>query len=65
MLEEEKNVNKWSACVVSAGTWGINESINSGDHIYRIFNDKFDLKANLVFEKNKRTQDIKNKKKKI
>lgn len=43
-------MTNWLPCVVSDGTWSINEHINNGDHIYRIFNDKFDIKANMIIK---------------
>lgn len=46
--KEEKNMTEWLPCVVSDNTWSINEGVNKGDHIYRIFNDKFDIKANMT-----------------
>jgi hypothetical protein len=54
MVEEEKNVTElsphvsvteWLPCVVSDGTWQVNNFVNKGDYIYRIFNKKFDIKA--------------------
>lgn len=48
MAEEEKNVTGLLPCVVSDDTWSMNEWINNGDRIYRIFNDKFDIKANMT-----------------
>lgn len=59
MPEEEKSVTElsprvnwteWLPCVVSDGTWRINKFINKGDHIYRIFNEKFDVKANMTIK---------------
>jgi hypothetical protein len=48
VAEEEKNVTEWLPCVVSDGTWKVNSFVNTGDHIYRIFNDKIDIKANMT-----------------
>lgn len=48
-MSEEKNTTGLLPCVVSSDdAWNINEDINNGDHIYRIFNDKFDIKANMI-----------------
>ena len=51
-LKEESmtknNITAWLPCVVSDGTWSINEDVHKGDHIYRIFNDKIDIKANMT-----------------
>ena len=44
----ENNVTTWLPCVISDGTWSVNEDIHKGDHIYRIFNDKIDIKANMT-----------------
>jgi hypothetical protein len=46
--KEETNMTEWLPCVVSDGTWSVNEDVHKGDHIYRIFNDKFDVKANMT-----------------
>ncbi len=40
-------MTEWLPCVVSNGTWTMNDSINKGDHIYRIFNKMFDIRANM------------------
>ena len=51
MIEEEKNTTGSFPCVVSSDdAWSINEDINKGDHIYRIFNDKFDIKADMTIK---------------
>jgi hypothetical protein len=50
MVEEEKNTTEWLPCVVSDGTWTVNSFVNVGDHIYRIFNDKIDIKANMIIK---------------
>lgn len=51
MIEDEKTVTESFPCVVSSdNTWSINECINKGDHIYRIFNDKFDIKADMTIK---------------
>lgn len=38
-------MTEWLPCVVSDDNWRVNGHVNEGDHIYRIFNDKFDVKA--------------------
>jgi len=48
--EVKKNVTEWSPCVVSDGTWSISDSVKKGDRIYRIFNKKFDVKANMIIK---------------
>jgi hypothetical protein len=45
---DENNMTTWLPCVVSDGTWSVNECVHKGDHIYRIFNDKIDIKANMI-----------------
>lgn len=49
-IKEEKNVTEWLPCVVSEDKWTVNEHIKRGDHICRIFNDKFDIKANMIIK---------------
>ena len=49
-MAEEKKAIEWLPCVVSDGTWSINNFVNKGDHIYRIFNNKFDVKANMTIK---------------
>ena len=49
-MSEEKNTTDWLPCVVSDGTWRVNTFVNEGDEIYRIFNDKFDIKANMTIK---------------
>ena len=49
-MTEEKNASEWLPCVVSDGTWKVNDFVNKDDHIYRIFNKKFDVKANMTIE---------------
>jgi len=49
-IKEEKNVTEWLPCVVSEDKWTINEHIKRGDHICRIFNDKIDIKANMIIK---------------
>ena len=41
-------MNTWLPCVVSDNTWTVNDCVFKGAHIYRIFNDKFDIKANMT-----------------
>ena len=48
MAKEEKNITELLPCVVSDGTWKVNDFVSEGDHIYRIFNDKIDIKANMT-----------------
>lgn len=49
-MSEEKNTTELLPCVISDCTWMVNELINKGDHIYRIFNDKIDIKANMIIK---------------
>ena len=49
-IKEEKNVTEWLSCVVSEDKWTVNEHIKRGDHICRIFNDKIDIKANMIIK---------------
>lgn len=46
--KEEKNMTEWLPCVVSDGTWREDECVVKGTHIYRIFNDRFDIKGNMI-----------------
>lgn len=46
--KEENNMTEWLPCVVSDNIWSVNDCIFKGAHIYRIFNDKFDVKANMT-----------------
>lgn len=46
--EVKKNVTEWLPCVISDGTWKITDSVNKGNRIYRIFNDKIDIKARMI-----------------
>lgn len=48
MPKEEKNMTEWLPCVISEDKWTINEHIKKDDRIYRIFNDKFDIKADMT-----------------
>ena len=47
-LSPRVNVTEWMPCVVSNGMWEITDSVNKGDRIYRIFNDKIDIKARMI-----------------
>lgn len=38
-------MTEWLPCVVSDDNWRVNGHVNEGDHIYRIFNDKIDIKG--------------------
>ena len=49
-MTEEKNMTEWLPCVVSDGTWKVNDFVSKGHQIYRIFNKKFDVKANMTIE---------------
>lgn len=46
--KEEKNMTEWLPCVVSDNTWTVNDDVYKGAHIYRIFNEKFDVKADMT-----------------
>jgi hypothetical protein len=48
--KEETNVTEWLPCVISDGTWTVNEHIKKGDRICRIFNDNIDIKANMIIK---------------